>query len=57
MVEYDPMAFVDDCLELLDDLDLAGHYVKGNVWFLHYHFHRLNVVDYCHPKIKVVKYK
>ena len=55
MVEYNPMAFVDHHLELLDDLDLAGHYVKGSVWFLHCHLHRLNVVDYCHPKIKIVK--
>ena len=51
MVEYDPMAFDNDCLELLDNLDLVEHYVKGSVWFLHCHFHRLNVVDYCHPKL------
>ena len=55
MVEYNPVAFVDDCLEQLDDLDLAGHYIKGTVWFLHCHFHRLNVVDYCQTKIKIVK--
>ena len=54
-VEYNPMAFDDDCLQQLDDLDLAERYVKGSVWTLHCHFHRLNVVDYCHPKIKVVK--
>ena len=55
MVEYDPMAFVDDYLELLDNLDLAGHCVEGSVWFLHSHLRRLNVVDYCHSKIKIVK--
>ena len=52
MVEYDPLAFDDHCLELLDDLDLAGHCVKDSAWFHHYHLHRLNVVDYHHPKIK-----
>ena len=55
MVEYNPVAFVDDCLELLDDLDLAEHYIKGSVWLLFCHLHRLNVVDYCHPKLKLVK--
>ena len=55
MVEYNQMAFVEDCLELLDNLDLAERYVKGSVSFLHCHLYRLNVVDYCHPKIKIVK--
>ena len=55
MVKYNLMAFVDDCLELLDDLDLAEHYVKGSVWFFHCHFDRLNVVDYCRPKMNIVK--
>ena len=55
MVEYNPMAFDDYYLELLDDLDLAGHYVKGSVWFFHRHFYRLNVLDCCCPKIEIVK--
>ena len=54
MVEYILMAFDDLYLELHDDLDLAEHFVKGSVRFLHCHFHRLNVVDYCHSEMEIV---
>ena len=55
MGKYILMAFVDLYLELHDDLDLAEHYVKGSVRFLHCLFDRLNVVDYCHSERKIVK--